>query len=259
MSGATTLGLAAAAAVALLAAAWQWREDARPGGAVAAEAAFWLGAAAWIAIGRIAGAFGVEFLPLAAIGLAAHGALHALRRDRFRARRAGSRAAAALEAGIADEPSGLDLEDRRLARRLLSLQRRPAAQWMVPLARARTLREDATADEAVALLRRAAVTRVPVLDRTGRRVAGVIDGRDLLAWMYPSGDAPGPPPDLGRACRPMPRVRAEQTMPAVLEALRGSPAGTVAVVDADDGVLGFLTWDVLFGALLGRRPGEVEL
>jgi CBS domain containing-hemolysin-like protein len=150
----------------------------------------------------------------------------------------------------------LDDADRRLAGRLLALRSRRVAQRMLPLARAATLREDASLADALALLRATRVTRIPLMDTTGRRAAGLIDGRDLLAHAF---SLPAPAGSVREVASALPEVRADATLLAAVEALRASPAGAVAVVDGAGAVAGFLAWDHVFRALLSRAAGEVSL
>jgi len=264
-----TLILCGLVVLALLAGFAQWRVRDRPRARALPDSAFWLGAAAWVALGLTAGrtrlgaSYGALLATLLAIvGLIGTALLQWLRVERRGKPRGAGAARAASGSIAASETAVLDAEDRRLARRLLSLRARPAAQPMLSLARAVTLGEDASIAEALDLLRRTRATRIPVLDRTGRRAIGVIDGRDLLAIdLAPAAAAPG----LTRASSvrallaPLPEVRADQPLLAVLDALREKPGGVVAVVDAAGVLLGFLSWRHLFHALLSRPVSEVTL
>jgi CBS domain containing-hemolysin-like protein len=271
MLGQATLILCGLAVLALLAGLAQWRVRGRPRARALPDSAFWVGVTAWVALGLTAGRSRIAVTQgalvatlLAIVGLVGAALLQWLRVERRgEMRRAGTERGAP---GSADAPEAavLDAEDRRLARRLLSLRGRPAAQPMLSLARAATLGEDASVGEALDLLRRTRVTRIPVLDRTGRRAIGVIDGRDLIAIDLAPDEAAGRP-ELSRASSvrailaPLPEVRADSPLLAVLDTLREKPGGVVAVVDATGVLLGFLSWRHLFHALVGRPVGEVTL
>lgn len=261
-----TLLLCGLAVLALLAGFAQWRFRGRPRARALPDGAFWVGVAAWVALGLTAGGsrLAVTQGALMATLLAVVGLLGAALLQWLRVERRGDLRPVAGSVVAASEASVLDAEDRRLARRLLSLRARPAAQPMLSLARAVTLGEEASVGEALDLLRRTRVTRIPVLDRTGRRALGVIDGRDLIALDL-APEALEARPGLTRAASvraliaPLPEVRADQPLLAVLDALREKPSGVVAVVDGTGVLLGFLSWRHLFHALLGRPVGEVTL
>jgi CBS domain containing-hemolysin-like protein len=266
-----TIILCGLAVLALLAGFAQWRGRSRPRARALPDGAFWVGVTAWVALGLTAGRSRIAATQgalaatlLAIVGLIGAALLQWLRVERRGAmRRAGAGRGAPGSVAAADT-AVLDAEDRRLARRLLSLRARPAAQPMLSLARAATLREDASVGEALDLLRRTRATRIPVLDRTGGRAIGVIDGRDLIAIDLAPEEA-AVRPGLSRASSvqailaPIPEVRADQPLLAVLDALREEPGGVVAVVDATGVLVGFLSWRHLFHALLRRPVGEVTL
>jgi CBS domain containing-hemolysin-like protein len=271
LGGHATLWLGALTAAALLACLGQWWAGTRSRARALPEVTFWIGATGWVALGLTAGVTrvaesrgGTLAMLLAIFGLVGTALLQWQRVERPRAVRF------AREAGEERRPAGetesavLDSEDRRLARRLLSLRARPAAQPMLPLARAMTLGEGATLVEALALLRASRVKRIPVLDASGRRAIGVIDGRDLLSIGLA---AAGPQEQGGLSSEssvreiltPIPAVRGDRPLLAALDVLRDNRGGVVAVVDAAGELLGFLSWDHLFQALLGRPVGEVTL
>jgi CBS domain containing-hemolysin-like protein len=234
-----------AAAVAVLAALWQWRAGARARAGALPAAGFWIGGGAWIALGMLPGGRWPAIGGLLAVAL-----LQWLRVER---RTPPAREAAVPETAAAG--LSLDDADRRLVRRLLALRSRRVAPRMLPLARATTLREDATLADALALLRASRVTKIPVLDAGGRHATGLIDGRDLLDHAF----GPAPESSVREVATALPRVRSDSMLLAAVDALRSSPSGVVAVVDAAGEIAGFLSWDHLFGALLSRSATEVEL
>lgn len=271
LGGHATLWLCALAAVALLAGLGQWQAGTRSRTRALPEVAFWIGATGWVALGltagmtRVAASRGVLFATLLAIvGLVGAALLQWLRVERSGAARFARETRDAHRPGEETETAVLDPEDRRLARRLLSLRARPAAQPMLPLARAVTLDEGATLVEALALLRASRVKRIPVLDASGRRAIGVIDGRDLLSiGLAAAGPQEqgglSPESSVREILAPIPAVRGDRPLLAALDVLRDNRGGVVAVVDAAGELLGFLSWDHLFHALLGRPVGEVTL
>jgi CBS domain containing-hemolysin-like protein len=177
------------------------------------------------------------------------------------------------------EEGDLDAEDLQLLARLRFLLGKRAADLMVPVNATPTVPADAGVDTVLATLTRSGARRVAVIDAASSRAVGVIDGLALMLALIDRGsDAAGPPAaatDDGlpaqraattggfsarpaatararQLCRPVPVVPSWRPAHEALETLRTGGAGMTAVVDSRDRVQGFLAWEPLFRALLGR-------
>ena len=154
------------------------------------------------------------------------------------------------------EEADLNAEDRQLLGRMRALLGKRAADLMVPVQEAPTVRADADVEAVFAELMRSRARRVAVLDATSTRSVGVIDGVELVAG---TAAQPGPaePSTARRArqlCRPIPTVPGWRSAHEALGVLRTRGAGVTAIVDGRDRVQGFLAWRPLLQALLGRPP-----
>ncbi len=179
------------------------------------------------------------------------------------------------ENGRRDERE-LDAEERQLLRRMRLLLSRRTSDLMVPLADVPAVRAEDGCPEVLDALTRSGARRIPVLDESHARSLGAIDGLELMARMRPASDqgrsgpaedgrvgltSDGPPGDAPctQLRRPIPAVQAWKPAREGLEVLRTGQAGLAAVVDGRDRVVGYLAWQPLFRALLGRasRGGEL--
>ncbi len=262
-------------AIALLALVWQLYRAVRlrRGTLSFPHAAFWVGVAAWVSLGLYAQAPGLCPEPavlwrwiLPAAGLLVTALLRWT---------AGVLPHLTLEGDVAPEPVSapgeaapsngrheevdLDAEDLQLLGRMRLLLSKRAADLMVPVDAAPTVRADADGRETLEALTRSRARRVAVLAAAGPRSQGVIDGLALaLALIDHERDAAGhpgpssPAPRAGRFCRPIPAVPAWRPAHEALEILRSGGQGMAAVVDGRNRVQGLLAWPPLFRALLGR-------
>ncbi|MCK4412170.1 MAG: CBS domain-containing protein [Candidatus Eisenbacteria sp.] len=255
-------------AIAMLALLWQWiayRRAPRPAGRMPGPA-FWVGAVAWVALGLLPR----EALPLAgwriplvwllpALGLLAATVLHWSIAELPRLREQDP-PPPPPGAGTGD-PAALDVDDVRLLQRLVALRQWRVADLLVPLARVATVRAASPWEEVLDRLRAGSNLRVPVLDDQGRQAIGLLDGRDLMSLLPAAGDDAGLSRSalLRASCRSLPTLRADQRATELIEALRRDGCGLAAVTDAAGQLLGFVSWNQLFQALLDRPPAEAEL
>jgi CBS domain containing-hemolysin-like protein len=251
--------LGAVGAVALASLVWQAiqaRRRRRPGAAWP-RIAFWLSIASWALLGLLLAerppgvgwrAFTLRVIP--ALGLLAAALVRFLRAEVPRVLEQEAREIQGAAPAVGDESGALDADDQRLVQRLISMRRRRAVEIMVPIDRMPHLRIGATVAEALALLPQTPLGRLPLLEADGRRVRGVVDGRDLIGAAFPEAVTEGPPPQkLEELCRPVPTLRETDAVDAVVEALRENGNGFAAVADRRQRLLGFVAWDQVFRAL----------
>jgi putative hemolysin len=250
---------------------WQWGRMRRGRGAphIVPREPFWVSAAAWVWLGLwLAGMpprgfGGAPAWLLPGLGLLAAALVRLLHGEVPRVLAEETRRYAPDDAAGDAPPPRLDLEDRRLVRRLLSLRRRHAAELMRPLARVTALREGARVADAIARLREQPHWRLPVLDRAGGRVIGALDCRDLIdeALAPASGEdaGAGASEDVRKRCRPVTELPAAAPATDLVAALRADRNGLVAIIDRHGRVIGFAAWDHVFQTLVGGRAEEVDL
>lgn len=289
-SGSQQLLIVAIVGIAIFSLLWQvldalrrrGRQDAHP------HALFWTGLFAWVVLGLLLHDAGCcRWLPavwrwlLPAAGLLGTAVVCAAREmPRFLTEErgaSGDRAEAEQESGGEEhkEEEDLDAEDKQLLGRLDDLLRKRAADLMVPVSEVPCVTEESGLGAVLELLTAGKAMRIPVLDSTRSRPLGIIDGRDLISRLFAKAPAapepvsgptaPGsvsestapasgdPEPLAGRICKQIPRVPSREPAKKALEALRAGTGGVSAVVDPKGRVIGFLAWQPIFRALVGRR------
>jgi len=250
----------ALAVLAFVAQALQARRAA-PGAGPRADAAFWIGLAAWVAWGLWFPSARLRFLLFAApvpwlalAGLLAPATLRWLKHEQGRFLGEEEPPSGARGARRAGEPPLLDEADRRLHRRLADLMGRRASEIMVPLERAVCAGEHETPAEVIARMHARGVSRLAICDAARGEVKGVLVDKDLVA-LLPVAQEPGDAiaPDLAGLRRAVPSVGLGRPVAEVLAALREQGGGVAAVRDSRGRLAGFISWDEVFRALVGRE------
>ncbi len=165
----------------------------------------------------------------------------------------------------------LDAEDRQLLARLLGLLGRRALHLMIPIEVLPHAYEDDSLQKVLDLLRQRCRNgqRLPILTRDGRRVVGIIDGRNLIPRLHTAragaeganGAREERTADMTAAayCLPIPSIASWDPAERAIEALRQGGRGIVAVQDSRGRVVGLVGWQGIFRLLMGRPVREGHL
>jgi CBS domain containing-hemolysin-like protein len=149
-------------------------------------------------------------------------------------------------AGVVEE------EEARLVHRVFKFADRLVEEVMVPRVQVRGVPKDAVVPDAVAVVREAGYTRLPVFDEDLDHIVGMIHVKDLLlAHSEGGGSAPIAP--LMRPVLYMPEMK---PVGDLLEEMRRGGIQLAVVLDEFGGTSGIVTIEDLLEELVGEIPGE---
>ncbi|HWJ06583.1 MAG TPA: hemolysin family protein [Steroidobacteraceae bacterium] len=142
--------------------------------------------------------------------------------------------------------------EAQIAYRGLELGELVVGDVMRPLGELVWVDEDATIEDVLEEVRRTRFTRYPVRDRETQRFIGLLHIKDLIT-------APGRLRDIGsirQYLRPLPHVRENEQLEAVLAAFRRGDPHFGIVVDPLETEIGFLTFEHVVESLFGPVEDE---
>lgn len=149
-------------------------------------------------------------------------------------------------AGVVEE------EEARLVHRVFRFADRLVEEVMVPRVQVRGVPKDALVPDAVAVVREAGYTRLPVFEEDLDHIVGMIHVKDLLlAHSEGGGSAPIAP--LMRPVLYMPEMK---PVGDLLEEMRRGGTQLAVVLDEFGGTSGIVTIEDLLEELVGEIPGE---
>jgi len=137
----------------------------------------------------------------------------------------------------------------------LRLKETTAEQVMLPREQVVVLWRDRSLDANLAIAQRSGYSRLPYCGDTQDQVLGVIHVKELL-WQY---QALGPQTDLSALVRPILTFLARTRLPAMLELFRKSRNHLALVLDADEKLLGLVSFEDVLEELVGDIRDEFDI
>ena len=138
----------------------------------------------------------------------------------------------------------LSREQHAMARNVMKFVETPVEQAMIPLEEVKMISEDASADELRATLSEHPHTRIPVYRGEPRRVVGVVH---LIDFLCAEGQ-----PGIGELVRPVPSVRATESVGQAFDALQREKQVMGVVRDAQQRAVGIVTMKDLVEEVVGE-------
>lgn len=156
---------------------------------------------------------------------------------------------------IAESRDGglLEPEEQQRLRRALHLNRRTAADLMVPRDRLTAIEEGASWNDVLQTVMSSSFSRLPIFRQTRDRIVGMLRVKDVVERYATAGAAP-----VAALMRPVLQVNAAFTADRVLTTLRERRAHSAIVVDANGDAIGLITVQDVLGALLDPRVAALE-
>jgi len=144
----------------------------------------------------------------------------------------------------------LDPQDEKLVLDALTFEDRDARSIVVPRAQLRTLPPDVTPEQMEQAVVESNFSRFPIAEPDGRLI-GYVHVKDLLETDPARRSAP-----MDRATiRPLPVVRASDSLQSIIETMRSTGAHLAAVTGPDGTTLGVATLEDTVEELVGRIRG----
>ncbi|HEV3271700.1 MAG TPA: hemolysin family protein [Candidatus Methylacidiphilales bacterium] len=137
----------------------------------------------------------------------------------------------------------------------LRLKETTAEQVMLPREQVVVLWRDKPLDENLAIAQKSGYSRLPYCGDTLDQVLGVIHVKELL-WQY---QALGPQTSLASIVRPILTFLARTRLPAMLELFRKSRNHLALVLDADEKLLGLVSFEDVLEELVGDIRDEFDI
>lgn len=137
----------------------------------------------------------------------------------------------------------------------LRLKETTAEQVMLPREQVVVLWRDRSLDANLAIAQRSGYSRLPYCGDTQDQVLGVIHVKELL-WQY---QALGPQTQLSALVRPILTFLARTRLPAMLELFRKSRNHLALVLDADEKMLGLVSFEDVLEELVGDIRDEFDI
>ncbi len=150
---------------------------------------------------------------------------------------------------LADGSGTIDPGDRELIRNLLGTADQTVDQCMTPLVHIKTLPEEATTADAIALALQTGFSRLPVYRDRVDNIIGHVEARDLL--VAPRDDIP-----VVQLLRPVSIVPESKRVDALLREMRDERSPLRVVVDEYGGSVGIVTLEDLLEEILGEIEDE---
>jgi CBS domain containing-hemolysin-like protein len=156
---------------------------------------------------------------------------------------------------IAESRDGglLEPEEQQRLRRALHLNRRTAADLMVPRDRLTAIEEGASWNDVLQTVMSSSFSRLPIFRQSRDRIVGMLRVKDVVERYATAGEA-----SVATLMRPVLQIDASFTADRVLTALRERRAHSAIVVDAEGHSLGLITVQDVLGALLDPRVAALE-
>jgi CBS domain containing-hemolysin-like protein len=137
----------------------------------------------------------------------------------------------------------------------LRLKETTAEQVMLPREQLVVLWRDKTLAENMAIAQKSGYSRLPFCGETPDQVLGVIHVKELL-WQY---QVLGAQTNLGAIVRPILTFLARTRLPAMLELFRKSRNHLALVLDADERLLGLVSFEDVLEELVGDIRDEFDI
>jgi CBS domain containing-hemolysin-like protein len=137
----------------------------------------------------------------------------------------------------------------------LRLKETTAEQVMLPREQVVVLWRDRSLDANLAIAQRSGYSRLPYCGDTQDQVLGVIHVKELL-WQY---QALGPQTDLSALVRPILTFLAKTRLPAMLELFRKSRNHLALVLDAEEKMIGLVSFEDVLEELVGDIRDEFDI
>jgi CBS domain containing-hemolysin-like protein len=137
----------------------------------------------------------------------------------------------------------------------LRLKETTAEQVMLPREQVVVLWRDRSLDSNLVIAQRSGYSRLPYCGDTQDQVLGVIHVKEML-WQY---QALGPQTDLSALVRPILTFLAKTRLPAMLELFRKSRNHLALVLDADEKMLGLVSFEDVLEELVGDIRDEFDI
>jgi CBS domain containing-hemolysin-like protein len=137
----------------------------------------------------------------------------------------------------------------------LRLKETTAEQVMLPRDQVVVLWRDKTLDENMALAQKSGYSRLPFCGDSLDQVLGVIHVKELL-WQY---QALGPQTNLTAIVRPILTFLTKTRLPAMLELFRKSRNHLALVLDADEKLVGLVSFEDVLEELVGDIRDEFDI
>jgi CBS domain containing-hemolysin-like protein len=137
----------------------------------------------------------------------------------------------------------------------LRLKETTAEQVMLPREQVVVLWRDRSLDANLAIAQRSGYSRLPYCGDTQDQVLGVIHVKELL-WQY---QALGPQTELSALVRPILTFLARTRLPAMLELFRKSRNHLALVLDADEKMIGLVSFEDVLEELVGDIRDEFDI
>jgi CBS domain containing-hemolysin-like protein len=148
-----------------------------------------------------------------------------------------------------DDGYAIDAEERQLVRNIIAMTETPVEECMTPLVDVHAVSEDATVEEAVAVVLHHGHSRLPVFRDRVDNIVGVIDHRDLLFGTEPN-------QEVRTIAKPVSFVPEQKRVDQLLRELRAEGEQFVVVVDEYGGSIGVVTIEDLLEEIVGEIRDE---
>jgi CBS domain containing-hemolysin-like protein len=191
-------------------------------------------------------------LPIEGLNRTANGTLHLLGlrapsgRHVYSSEEIGLLVAESRRAGVVEE------EEALLVHRVFKFADRLVGEVMVPRVSVRGVPNDAAVADAVAVVREAGFSRLPVFAEDLDHIVGMVHARDLL---LAQADGRGTAP-VAEVMRPVLYVPEMKPVVDLLEEMRRQGIQLAVVLDEFGGTSGIVTIEDLLEELVGEIPGE---
>jgi CBS domain containing-hemolysin-like protein len=156
---------------------------------------------------------------------------------------------ASREAGLLDE------HEQQMVNRVFTLSNLTAKQAMVPRTEILAVDVDSSLDELVDIVQQARHTRIPVYEGSIDNVIGVLNVKDLFAYLR---DRSRPFPGSRRLMRPALLVPESTRLDELLTEMRRTRTQIAIVIDEFGGTAGIVTLENILERLVGDVQSELE-